>query len=133
METLKHGINLARQIASTGVMSEVLDGEMFPGSDIATPAGVEAYIRRTIHSSNALVGTCRMGTSGANGDVVDNNLKIFGLDNIRVVDASVIPVIPGGQTGAPTVMIAERAAAIIAKGVSVDQTDPMEAFCAVGT
>ena len=71
-----------------------------------------------------------MGTSAANGDVVDNNLRIFGLEGIRVVDASVIPIIPGGQTGAPTVMIAERAADMILKGVSVEQTDPLEAFCA---
>ena len=130
MQTLKNGIELARKIASTGVMSSVLDGELFPGTDVTTAAGAEEYIRRTIHSSNALVGTCRMGTSAANGDVVDNNLRIFGLEGIRVVDASVIPIIPGGQTGAPTVMIAERAADMILKGVSVEQTDPLEAFCA---
>ena len=130
MQTLKNGIELARKIASTGVMSSVLDGELFPGTDVTTAAGAEEYIRRTIHSSNALVGTCRMGTSAANGDVVDNNLRIFGIEGIRVVYASVIPIIPGGQTGAPTVMIAERAADMILKGVSVEQTDPLEAFCA---
>ena len=130
MATLKNGIEIARKIASTGVMSSILEGELFPGADISSPAAVEEYIRNTIHSSNALVGTCRMGTSAENGDVVDNNLRIFGLEGIRVVDASVIPTIPGGQTGAPTVMIAERAADMMLKGVSVDKTDPLEAFCA---
>jgi len=130
MATLKNGIELARKIASTGTMSSVLDGEIFPGADVLAPAAVEEYIRRTIHSSNALVGTCRMGTAAENGDVVDKDLKIFGLEGIRVVDASVIPIIPGGQTGAPTVMIAERAADMILKGVSVDRTDPLDAFCA---
>ena len=130
MATLKNGIELARKIASTGTMSSVLDGELFPGADVSTPAAVEEYIRKTIHSSNALVGTCRMGTAAENGDVVDQDLKIFGLEGIRVVDASVIPIIPGGQTGAPTVMIAERAADMMLKGVSVNLTDPLEAFCA---
>jgi choline dehydrogenase-like flavoprotein len=127
--SLKNGIEVARKIAATGVMANLLDGEVFPGDDISSPAAIEEYIRKTVHSSNALVGTCRMGTSVENGDVVDNNLKIIGLEGIRVVDASVIPVIPGGQTGAPTVMIAERAADMILKGVSVDLTDPLEIFC----
>lgn len=129
LATLKNGIDIARQLVSTESMSSVLDGELFPGEDISSPTAVEEYIRRTIHSSNALVGTCRMGTSAENGDVVDSELKIFGLSGIRVVDASIIPKIPGGQTGAPTVMIAEKAADMIVRGVSAVKTDPLEQFC----
>lgn len=55
-----------------------------------------------------------MGASAQSGAVVSSeDLKVFGLDNVRVVDSSVIPKIPGGQTGAPTVMVAERAAALL--------------------
>lgn len=129
LATLMNGIDIARQLVSTESMSSILDGELFPGVDISSPAAVEDYIRRTIHSSNALVGTCRMGTSAENGDVVDSELRIFGLSGIRVIDASVIPKIPGGQTGAPTVMIAEKAADMIVRGVPAAKVDPLEQFC----
>lgn len=79
-------------------------------------ADVDAYIKRTLHSANAVVGTCAMGSSPTRGAVVDSELKVHGVEGLRVVDASVFPKIPGGQTGAPTVMVAERAATMI-KGV----------------
>ena len=117
LATLKNGVEIARKLTASEALSSILDGELFPGEDVSSSSAVEEYIRKTIHSSNALVGTCRMGSSPDKGDVVDKNLKIFGLSGIRVVDASVIPTIPGGQTGAPTVMIAEKAADMIIKGV----------------
>ena len=118
MATLKHGIALARDLAASAAFKDYVEGpegELFPGRAISDDAAIEQYIRETIHSSNAIVGTCRMGTAGAAaGDVVDpSHLKVYGFDNLRVIDASVIPTIPGGQTAAPVVMIAERAAAMI--------------------
>lgn len=72
-------------------------------------------MRRTACSGNALVGTCRMGGAPTDGSVVSStDFGVWGVDALRVIDASVIPTIPGGQTGAPTVMIAERAAAQLA-------------------
>eukprot|EP00887_Chlorella_sp_A99_P006628 scaffold3.g6628.t1 len=112
LATLKAGIKLARQLAATKAFGEYLEGELFPGAGVKTEDEVEAYIRGTVHSSNAIVGTARMGASAANS-VVDAELKVHGVAGLRVVDASVIPVIPGGQTGAPVVMIAERAAALL--------------------
>lgn len=113
--TLRHGVEIARQLAKTEAFEQYIegpDGEQFPGAKITSDADIESYIRETIHSSNAIVGTCRMGAAGAAaGDVVDGELKVYGFDNLRVVDASVIPTIIGGQTAAPTVMIAERIAA----------------------
>ncbi len=87
---------------------------MFPGTGRDSDADLEEFIRRTAHSGNALVGTCRMGASAHDGSVVSSStLKVHGVEGVRVVDASVIPSIPGGQTGAPAVMIAERAVASI--------------------
>jgi choline dehydrogenase-like flavoprotein len=77
-------------------------------------ADLEAYARRTAVSGNALVGTCRMGAAPTDGSVVSSNdFSLWGVSGLRVVDASVIPNIPGGQTGAATVMLAERAAAAL--------------------
>ena len=58
-------------------------------------ASIDDYIRRTLHSGNAIVGTCQMGASATAGAVVDSQLRVHGVQGLRVVDASVIPVIPG--------------------------------------
>jgi len=126
LATLLHGITLARELASGSAFSEYIEGEAFPGPSVATnDEALEDYVRRSIHSSNAIVGTCRMGSGGAvAGDVVDPaTLTVHGLQGIRVIDASVIPGIPGGQTVAPVVMIAERAAAALGgTGRIIDKT-----------
>lgn len=117
LATLQHGIAIARQMAGSAAFKDYLvdpEEELFPGKGVSSDSDIESYIRSSIHSSNAIVGTCRMGTAGAAaGDVVDPELKVYGFENLRVIDASVIPTIPGGQTAAPTIMIAERAAAVI--------------------
>lgn len=105
------GLKINRQLAQTTVLNGFLDQEGFPGKDRKTDAELEAFIRETIHTANALVGSCRMGPDPTTGDVVSaTDLKVHGVDGLRVIDASVMPHIPGGQTGAPTVMIAEKAA-----------------------
>lgn len=108
--TLKAGLKLARELAGTQALGEYLEGELYPGSGVQTEDEIESYIRSTVHSSNAIVGTARLGTDPKDS-AVDADLRVHGVGALRVVDASVLPTIPGGQTGAPAVMVAERAAA----------------------
>lgn len=74
-------------------------------------------MRTSACSGNALVGSCRMGAAPTDGSVVSaTDFGVWGVRGLRIADASAIPVIPGGQTAAPTVMIAERAAAALLRG-----------------
>ncbi|KAI7844723.1 hypothetical protein COHA_001810 [Chlorella ohadii] len=112
LATLRSGVHWARELARQGPLAEYLSGELFPGSAVENDAAIDEYIRGSIHSSNAIVGTCKMGAGPADS-VVDTQLRVHGVEGLRVVDASVVPRIPGGQVAAPVVAIAERAAALL--------------------
>ena len=73
---------------------------------------LEAALRERLELIYHPVGTCRMSDDGEDA-VVDSQLRVHGIDGLRVVDASIFPVIPGGNTNAPTIMVAERAADLI--------------------
>lgn len=113
LASLIEGIKLTREMAASSAFGDFVEEELHPGSHVTSDQDIEAYIRRTLHSANAIVGTCALGVNPMEGAVVDGQLKVHGLEGIRVVDSSVIPIIPGGQTAAPTFMVAERAAAIL--------------------
>jgi choline dehydrogenase len=112
ISTLVSGVKLARRIAAAGPMAEVSGKELFPGPDVSDDdEAIEADIRHRVELTYHPVGTCQMGT----GDdaVVDPRLRVRGVEGLRVVDASVMPLITGGNTHASTVMIAERASDLI--------------------
>ena len=123
LATMRRGLELSRRwISESAAWGEgVIGEEVYPG---AAEDDLDAYIRRTLHTSNALVGTCRMGVPDEHGDVVvdASSLALRGVEGVVVADASVIPRIPGGQTVAPTIMIAERAAEMLlhGEGAAVD-------------
>mmetsp|Transcript_34024 Transcript_34024/g.58446 ORF Transcript_34024/g.58446 Transcript_34024/m.58446 type:complete len:221 (-) Transcript_34024:231-893(-) len=111
--TMREGLKLGRKIAASPAFDTYRGEEVYPGAHVKSDAELDAYIRGSIHTSNALVGTCRMGVASDKDAVVDEELKVHGLSGLRVVDASVMPRIPGGQTGSSTFMVAEKAADMI--------------------
>ncbi len=107
--SLVAGMRMARDIARE--FGPVAGREVFPGTGVETDDDLAADLRRRVELLYHPVGTCRLGT----GDdaVVDPELRVRGIEGLRVADASVMPVIPGGNTNAPTIMIAERAADLV--------------------
>jgi len=82
-----------------------------PGEEVESDSEIEAFLRRETELLYHPVGTCRMGSD--EGAVVDPQLRVRGVDGLRVADASVMPTITGGNTNAPTIMIGEKAADVI--------------------
>ena len=88
-------------------------GEFQPGASVKTDAEIEQWVRGHCETIYHPVGTCKMGPDNDPMAVVDNQCRVRGIDGLRVVDASVMPSLVGGNTNAPTIMIAERVAAFM--------------------
>ncbi|MFZ5657370.1 MAG: GMC family oxidoreductase [Pseudomonadota bacterium] len=113
---------IARRILLQPAFAPFRAGPVIPARDDLDDAGLEAFIRAKAESVYHPVGTCRMGSDDAS--VVDPQLRVRGVDALRVVDASVMPRLPGGNTNAPTIMIAERAAALVLQGAAAPPAPP---------
>jgi choline dehydrogenase len=111
MLRMVHAVRLCRGILRAAPFSRYHAQEYLPGSDVESDADVESFIRSTTATVHHPVGTCQMG-AGIDA-VVDSELRVHGVDALRVADASVFPSIMGGNTNAPTIMVAERAADFI--------------------
>jgi choline dehydrogenase len=105
-------VKLSREILAQAAFQPHRKHELMPGDTVQDAAGIIEFIRRKAETIYHPIGTCRMGED--EGAVVDSELRVRGVEGLRVVDASVMPSLIGGNTNAPTVMIAERAAAFIA-------------------
>ena len=110
---LREGAKMVRALADEAALKPICGGEEAPGADVQTDAEIDAWIRRTAETIYHPVGTCRMGRAGDPMAVVDGSLKVQALSGLRIVDASVLPTLVGGNTNAPTIMIAEKAADMI--------------------
>lgn len=107
-KTLISAVRKVRDIYRSDVLAPYIASESGPGQQAQSDEAILAYIRQHAESLYHIVGTCKMGTDDM--AVVDPQLRVRGMQNLRVVDASVMPFITAGNTHAPTVMIAEKAA-----------------------
>ena len=105
------GLKWGRRIASQPALATWIDHEMLPGPEVATDAALLEFARMAGTTIYHPVGTCQMGHGPA--AVVDPQLRVRGVEGLRVVDASVMPRLVSGNTNAPTIMIAEKAADLI--------------------
>jgi choline dehydrogenase len=111
LAALTASVELVREIARQPALAEWTAEELYPGPCVRTDAELRDYVRRTVISYHHQVGTCRMGSDDR--AVVDPELRVHGVDGLRVADASVMPFITSGNTNAPTLMIGEKAADLL--------------------
>ncbi|HEV3282935.1 MAG TPA: GMC family oxidoreductase N-terminal domain-containing protein [Solirubrobacteraceae bacterium] len=109
VESLVAGMQLAREIAAQPALAEIVVKDLKPGAQYTDREALEADLRRRLMLIYHPVGTARMSDTHEHA-VVDSQLRVHGLEGLRVVDASIMPSITGGNTNAPTIMIAEKAA-----------------------
>ena len=109
--TFRAMIRFSRKFFATAPASTLVKAERLPGPAVQTDDELDAYVRRMVATAMHPTSTCSMGIDAM--AVVDAELKVRGIDSLRVVDASVMPTIPGGNTNAPVIMIAEKAADMI--------------------
>jgi choline dehydrogenase-like flavoprotein len=111
LEILMQGIEVSRQIIAAVPFTPFRGREVYPGAGLITRAQLEGIVRRKAETIYHPAGSCRMGSDAA--AVVDGALKVRGVEALRVVDASIMPRLIGGNTNAPTIMIAEKAADLL--------------------
>lgn len=116
---LLRGTRLVRQITATPPLAQLRRTERLPGDEAQSDDELLAAIRTYAENGDHPVGTARMGRDAM--AVVDERLRVHGLRGVRVVDASIMPTVPGGNTNTPTIMIAERAADLIKADQKADQ------------
>ena len=110
---LREGVRMMRKVAAQSALDPYRTEELFPGKDVETDEQIDAWIRKHSETIYHPVGTCKMGADGDEMAVVNGELKVRGIEGLRVIDASVMPTLVGGNTNAPTIMIAEKAADLI--------------------
>ncbi len=110
---LREGVRLMREVAAQPPLANLIGEELTPGDAVQSDEAIDAWMRASAETIYHPVGTCRMGLAHDPLAVVDERLRLIGLAGLRVVDASVMPTLIGGNTNAPTMMIAEKAADLI--------------------
>ncbi|HEV2924116.1 MAG TPA: GMC family oxidoreductase N-terminal domain-containing protein [Solirubrobacteraceae bacterium] len=126
VESMVAGMGLAREIAEQAPLKEIVVKELKPGAGSTHRDELEADLRRRLMLIYHPVGTVRMSDTHERA-VVDSQLRVHGLQGLRVIDASVMPTITGGNTNAPTIMIAERGADLIRGRVAAAVDEPAAA------
>lgn len=114
LEVLTYGIDFMRQVARTQPLTELLESEVTPGPSCSSRQQVEDYVRQSSATGFHPAGTCKMGHDRM--AVVDDKLRVRGVEGLRVADASIMPTLTNANTIAPCVMIGEKAADFLKSG-----------------
>jgi len=110
---IRAGLRMARDLVGQAPMSPFAGDELVPGAAHDTDEAIDAHVRKTMITVHHPVGTCKMGGGDDPRAVVDGELRVRGVENLRVIDTSVMPDLIGGATNAPIIMMAEKAADMI--------------------
>jgi choline dehydrogenase len=124
------GLKMAREFVTARPMAAVCKSELAPGAHLRSDAELMDYVRASVVTLYHPVGTCAMGRE-SKWSVVDTELRVRGVTGLRVVDASVMPAVPRGNTNAPTIAIAERASDLIAGRAPLAPADPADPVDAI--
>lgn len=122
LATLRRGLRAARHIYATAPQADLIEREITPGPQTSSDGDLDTYIRATAGITQHPVGTCSMAPGA--GQVVDAQLRVLGVQGLRIADASVMPTVPGGNTYGAVLMIAERAADLIRGRTLPPQLEP---------
>ena len=114
LRTMIAGVRLARRLAHAKSFDQFRGEELHPGAAMTSDAEIAEFLRNELETLYHPVGTCKMGVDAL--AVVDARLRVHGIAGLRVVDASIMPRVPAGNTNAPVIMIAEKAAEMIRAG-----------------
>jgi choline dehydrogenase len=131
LDALVRGIGLVREIAAAKPLRRMCKEELAPGPDVTSEAELRDFVRHDVTTVYHPVGTCAMsGRTQLDANritgVVDTELRVRGVEALRVVDASVMPTVPRGNTNAPVIAIAERAADLISGRAPLAAAEPAE-------
>jgi choline dehydrogenase len=107
-EEMRDSIRLTREIINQSAFNPYRDGELSPGDDVQSDSEIDAFIRSRAESAYHPTCTCKMGPEKDPNAVVDGGGRVYGVENLRVVDASIMPDLISGNTDTPTVMLAEK-------------------------
>jgi choline dehydrogenase-like flavoprotein len=110
--TLRAGFRMLRELGRQSALRPHIEAETSPGPDCQTDQEIDAHVRSTFLTVHHPVGTCKMGSERDETAVVDGDLRVIGVEGLRVVDGSVLPDL-AGAANAPIIMIAERASDLI--------------------
>ncbi len=113
LDRMVQALGLSRELCNQAPMRDIIESELTPGPEVRTREQIVACLRENVEHRHHPVGTCRMGPANDRDAVVDAQLRVHGIENLRVADASIMPDDPSGNTNIPTIMIGEKVSDMI--------------------
>ena len=113
IEAYRMAFRLTREIGMQPAFDPFRKRELDPGESVQTDDEIDAWVRQNVETAYHPTCTCKMGADDDDMAVVDAKCRVRGIDGLRIVDSSIFPTVPNGNTNAPTIMVGEKAADII--------------------